>query len=386
MITAETIQRVTRFDGGGLPVTSVYLGIDAERRDHRSLPIRASSVLHDLRPMAKDRSLDREARLSVRGDVERIEDEKNTDRPLKRGALAIFSCSGRGFYEEVELPRRVRDRAVLDGTPWVRPMLAVLDEFHRAVALVVDKESAHMWELYQGEMSEIRETTDEALRKPDFAGWHGRDEYGVHNRDEELAKRHYRKVATTLDDFVRTGVFELLVVGGHEFEVPGFLEFLPHAMRGSVAGTFATDPRTATIGDIRDKASAIVDRYERDEERGFVTQVLDKHAAGGNAVVGLGDSLWAGSTAAVQRLLVHDEATAPGVVCDESGWLAEAGDTCLVCGGPTRTTADVVDELAEAVIDTSGTVEHVFSDTPLQERLVAADLRFPLPPKPADAA
>jgi peptide chain release factor subunit 1 len=244
---------------------------------------------------------------------------------------------------------------------------------------------AQMWELYQGEIWETTEMLDRALRKPDYAGWHGLEEYRVHHKEEELAKRHFRRVATVLDDFYRSGRFELLVVGGHEHEIPVFTEFLPHNLRGSVAGTFAIDANTATSADIRARAEEIVERYERDEERRWVTEVLEKHAAGGNATIGLERTLWAGSVSAIARLLVHDDATAAGVVCDETGWLAETGSTCVICGKPTRKTEDVIDELAEAVIDAGGTVEHVYADTSLRDHLVAADLRFPLPPMP-DAA
>jgi hypothetical protein len=98
--------------------------------------------------------------------------------------------------------------------------------------------------------------------------------------------------------------------------------------------------------------------------------------------VGVEHCLWAGSVAAIQRLLIHDDTAVPGVVCDESGWLGETGDTCPLCGQSTRKTDDVLDELAQLVIDTSGGVEHVLADTPLRDHLVAADVRFPLPPSP----
>ena len=48
-------------------------------------------------------------------------------------------------------------------------------------------------------------------------------------------------------------------------------------------------------------------------------------------------------------------------------------------------TPDVVDELAEAVIDGGGTVTHVTADTELKEHLVAVAVRFPLPPEPETA-
>jgi hypothetical protein len=383
MITAETIDRVTQFDGGKLPVVSVYVGLDLQPQERRSVSTRTSSLLHNIRPMAKDHSLDREVRLSVRGDVERIETELMQERP-KPGAVAVFSCSGKDFYEEIELPRRVRDRIMVDATPWVRPLLAVLDEYHRTCILILDKEMSRTWELYQEELNETSEVLDRALRKPDYAGWHGLEEYRVRNKEEELAKKHFRKVATVLDDFYRAGRFDLLAIGGHDHEVPVFQEFLPQRLRGSVAGTFTIDPQTTTIGDIRASAEAVVDQYERNEDRNGVAEVFEKAAARGNAVVGLERSLWAGSVAAIQRLLIQEDATAPGVVCDESGWLAESGDTCIICGQPTRKTDDVIDELAQAVIDNGGTVEHVIADTPLRDYLAAADLRYPLPPKPGD--
>jgi peptide chain release factor subunit 1 len=318
----------------------------------------------------------------VRGDIERIESGVTEER-LRPGAVAIFSCSGKNFYEEVELPRRVFDRVMVDGAPWVRPMLTVLDEYHRTCVLVVDKETARTWELYQDEITETGQMLDRALRKPDYAGWYGLQEHHVRNKDGELTKKHFRNVAAVLDDLYRAGRFELLVVGGHEQETSAFLGYLPHNLRGSVAGTFAIDPNAATIGDIRTSAEAILERYERDEEQRSVAEVFGKQAAGRNAAIGVERCLWAGSTHAIQRLLVQDDVAVSGVVCDESGWLAESGDTCIICGGPTRKTENIIDELAQTVIDSSGTVEHVYAvNTPLRAHTLAADLRFPLPPKP----
>jgi peptide chain release factor subunit 1 len=44
-----------------------------------------------------------------------------------------------------------------------------------------------------------------------------------------------------------------------------------------------------------------------------------------------------------------------------------------------RTTPDVIDELADAVIDAGGDVRHVRTEASLTEQLVAALVRFPVP-------
>jgi peptide chain release factor subunit 1 len=84
----------------------------------------------------------------------------------------------------------------------------------------------------------------------------------------------------------------------------------------------------------------------------------------------------------VGELFVQELATTPGVVCDESRWFALSGEACPLCGERTRKTPDVIDELAEAVIDEGGTVHHVRAETQLRKHVAAASLRFPLPPLP----
>ena len=381
MAAWETVERLVRFDGRGLPVVSVYVGVPEDAGLRRAVGSQVSSLLHAIRPLAEDKSIEREARLSLRADIERLENpDEHAQWPP--GTVAVFACHGAGLFESVSLPRQIRERAVVDATPWLRPMLAVLDEYHRACVAVVDRESARFWELYLNELRELDALRDEVLRKPDYAGWGGFEEYGVHNEAEELEKRHYRRIAGYLDRLFRTERLEVLVIGGHREEFPRFIEFLSRDLRGRVAGTFAIDPHTATPADIRSSAQAILDTYEREEERRWVAETFEKARGGGLGALGLDACLWAGAVGAVQALLVQDGAIAAGVVCEQSHWLGTEGATCPVCGRPTRPTPDVIDELAEAVIERDGAVEHVLAETELKEYLVAAELRFPLPPRP----
>jgi hypothetical protein len=64
---------------------------------------------------------------------------------------------------------------------------------------------------------------------------------------------------------VRAGRFDVLSVGGHEHELPLFMEFPPRRLRERVAGTFSIDAHTATAATVRPGAEAILERYELDE-------------------------------------------------------------------------------------------------------------------------
>lgn len=184
------------------------------------------SQLHHLRAISEDYRLGHRAMTSIRGDVDRIIEVVSREH-WPPGAAALFSRTGRQFFEEVSLPRGLRDR-VVDETAWVRPMLAVLDEYHRCCVVVVDRETARAWELFRDEM---RETG--ALSRSTDRG-------GNQAKIEELTKRHFRELATMVEKLYRDCGFDLLVVGGHRAEVPRFLDFLTHELRARLAAVQAS--------------------------------------------------------------------------------------------------------------------------------------------------
>ena len=372
MITAETINRIVRFKGNGLPVISLYARVPEEKHGRqRVIAGEVDHLLHEIRPLAEDHNLGHDAMESVRGDIKRITEAVGEDRWCP-GGIALFSCSGRDFFEEVPLPRGVRERVVVDENPLIRPMFAVLDELHRSCLVVVDRQAAHTFELYGDDM---RETG--SLSTP---GDPGRDQ----DKAREIVKRHYKAVATMLDQMHRDDRFELLIIGGHHGEVPYFLEFLSHDLRGCVAGTLTLDDDSRNRwAEIKDKATAIVDQYERHEEQQSVADLVETSAAHGLAVLGLTRCLWAGTVGAVRELLVQNDVAVPGVVCDHDRWLGGGGNTCPLCGRPLRHVPDVIDELVQMIIDDGSSVEHVAADTALKRHLTGATLRFPLPPAPA---
>jgi peptide chain release factor subunit 1 len=115
---ARTLDRIARVHGEGLPVVSAYLAVHPGPDGRRALRTKADSLLHRIRSLADDRSLDHNARMSLRADIEEVKKIARTEIP-RRGTLAIFACSRAGVLELVRLPRPVRDRIMVDATPWI---------------------------------------------------------------------------------------------------------------------------------------------------------------------------------------------------------------------------------------------------------------------------
>jgi peptide subunit release factor 1 (eRF1) len=379
VIDSEVVARLLHFRSQEAPVLSAYAGIPPDPDEVRGFESRLHSLLKPVRELADSDALGHYPRESLRHDIDRVLALRERAREFVGHGIAVFTCEQEGLYEEVEFPRRVRDRVEVDETPYLRPLLAVLDESHRYCVAVVDREKAWLYEFYMGQLEDATKVRGRALRRPNYAGgWQGYKEHTVHDKAELLARRHFRETADKVDDVMGRSGAELLILGGHQETVAEFTPFLPHHLQPRVAGTFVIDPSTMSPGEVRERADDVVDAYERDEERRFVDEALERVAAGGFGAAGLAWCLMAANEHAIQLLLVHDDEQAPGRICDTCGWLGLEGQECPVDGQRTRTVPDVIDEMAALVVDTSGRVEHVYVDTPLSQHAVAALLRFPV--------
>src|SRR3954465_11389943 len=69
VLQAETVDRILRLRGGGLPVLGLDARVDPD--DRRASSSRVDEQLHEVRLLTKDSGRDRDARLSLRGDVAR---------------------------------------------------------------------------------------------------------------------------------------------------------------------------------------------------------------------------------------------------------------------------------------------------------------------------
>ncbi len=96
----------------------------------------------------------------------------------------IFSCSGAAFFELASLPRAVRDRIIVHATPWIRPMVSVLAEYHRCCAAVVDPAQTHLWELYLGAVRDADQLQGPRLPYTRAASFQGLEEYHLRNKAE----------------------------------------------------------------------------------------------------------------------------------------------------------------------------------------------------------
>lgn len=382
MLDRATVDRLRRVEAAGAPVVSVYLGLQPGPDQLRAIPARLKALLGPLRELADFGDLDPDRTRRLRADLDAVLGLAGAvSGDLGRGA-ALFVSTGAGLFEHVGLPIGVRDRAVVDETPYLGPLEAMLDHFRRYCAVVVDRRVASIYRFTMDALEAWEEIGAEEVRKDNYGGFAGYEEQRTRAHAETVARRLFRTTAERLTGLHRNGDYDMLAIGGNQTNIDGLVAELPGELQAVLGGTFVVDPGTATQADIRERCRDIARAHDRDVDEEAVSALLEEVGAGGRAVLGIERVLDAVNQRAVDRLLVAEVEGAAGVVCTACWWLARKGSLCSACGEATRAVADLVDAAADRVRTDGGSVRYLVGDVRPAEFDVAAFVRFPVPELP----
>jgi peptide chain release factor subunit 1 len=389
VIRHEEVERILAMGPSESPVLSFYLNTHLGRRSLDEQRIAAKSLF-------RERKLELEARhdhgedwkrLALSG-LERLEEIvlAVVDAPHAFRGVAAFSCPADGFEQVFRLPQPVKDALIVDHTPYVRPLTAILDEYHRICTLLIDRERAELYEVYMGEILHHAEVFDEVPGRVRIAGWYGLEERRIERHVEDHVRRHFRRVAEILFRLFRRLGFDWLVLGGHHEVIADFRPYLHPYLASRVIREFHAEPGETPVAVVLERTRAIEEATEREEEKKLVRELLDRAQSGGLGVVGLAPTLSAVVGGQVHTLVVEEGFSTAGVLCRRCGFLGVSESLCPVCGDSTTRVPDIVDEAVEATIHYGGRVEHVFAGSELSAfDHMGALLRFRLPEKAKQA-
>jgi len=378
VLSNDMVDRLRTQGDGVSPVLSVYVGLEPGVDSVRDLPTRLNGMLADVERDAGH--LPRDQRLSLRADVEAVVDLPGRVVGKVGRGVAVFRSSAAGVDEIIDPPGPVRDRVVVDTSPYVRPLDAMLEHYRRFCVVVIDRRMASIFRFHMGELETWEEMREEEIRKANYGGFAGYEERRVRSRADVIAARHYKEVAARLYDLERSDPgFDLLIVGGPDEHVEGLVDSIHPDLAKHLAGTFTIDPGTMTPAIVLEHSREVAEVFETDEQQGLVARLFDTVGAGGAAVLGIPGTVTAVNQRAVDTLIVRAGLTEPGTVCDGCGWVeVELEDQCPACGAAPRSVPDVIDAISDSVRASGGTVQHVLVPTALDEHEVGAFLRYRL--------
>lgn len=369
----SVLRKLAAWQPEGVPVTSLYLTVDGRRFPKRSdYEVRLDELLR--RAKAQADGLPKAPARSVAHDLGAMSSfvRDEFERADTRG-VALFSAHAAGLWQEVRVPRPVRDRAVVASAADVLPLEQVLETYRPVCAALVDYEKARLFLSQLGSIEEVTDLFDEVPGRHDQGGW-AQMRMQRHVDDHRL--RHLKRVADVLFRLQKRRPFDALVLAGPA-EARRELERELHPYVRELVRASLTLPMTATLEDVRGRCLSVEEDLERMTEGARVEQLKQAAASGGLGVVGLAGTLAALGEGRVGELVVSIDLSSPGVSCRSCGRLAERGRRCAACGSKMERVADVVEEAVVRAFRQGCRVETVLDRNGLAEQGgIGALLRF----------
>jgi peptide subunit release factor 1 (eRF1) len=247
----------------------------------------------------------------------------------------------------------VHDDAGVGAAPRVAQLLAVLDEYERLVAVLVDHRRVRVLLVELGELAEIAELVDWEDRAVDTTVELG----GYQRHTDDRTRHHDERAARLVEHAIADWPTARIVVAGPDRTVAGLEGHLRPETRVRIVGRAGLSV-AAGARDIHEAVAAIAKAAERRHETEVVEQLRQAAAQSGRrGVVGLEATLAALAEQRVGTLVVSEGFRAPGARCPDCDRTGIDVRQCPSCGTTTVEIDDVVEDAVSQALTQGATVE-----------------------------
>jgi peptide chain release factor subunit 1 len=377
-LTPERFERLAELRPPGTQVLSVYLNLDPT--EFATPPARASeigSLIDEAgRKVKAAEGLSHDERKALEDDVRRVRDYLRRPSFSADGAhgLAVFAAGPAGVFETVKLPRPVDSLVVIDDSPWMEPLTAMLSTDRWAV-LLANRRTGRLFEGGRDTLREVASFQETVRGQADTGGWsQARFERSQAEEHEDALRR------AAYEGFkrYRSHPFDHLLIGVPA-ELRGTIEqHLHSSLAERLRGFIELDVEHSSAEDVMRVAAPEIEAAEGQHEREQLDRLAEAVGAGGRGTAGLGDTLGALNERRVEVLLIAAGFSAPGSVCASCGYVtARDGGPCPADGGKLVEREDIVENAIELALDQSAEVLVVRHHGDLREHgSIGAVLRF----------
>lgn len=310
-----------------------------------------------------------------------------------RGAFALFCGGPAGEVETITLPLDLRDRVILDRSPYASPLSSLIDQFERYGVILADQKRARLFEVYLGviegweeldndlppvgervlntpgaDAGKVKSRSTSGRTASKAGGFHGLDELRRRNHAEFVLHSYLQGVADRAFKRFRNRPFTRLILGGTA-TVTQALERNLHSYLAQRVVAREEIPLDLGQDEVRRRILAVEARVEEQKERELLAELKDNLGSAGMATAGLDPTLRALFYGQVRTLVLREGEEVPGRECPECRFLftrpkdeQERTPTlveCPVCKRATRRVPDIIDEAVELAMVSGARVEHI---------------------------
>ncbi len=359
------VESLAKFKSGGMPTTSIYVDTDKSRLSKKEIAVSFRHLLTEARTSLENMDAAREMKDSLCGDLDKIEVFGARDLGnYSHQGLAIFSCSRLDRWEPLFLPHGPRNRIIMNGNFYVRPLLAILEKYHRICVLLINRREARWHEVHMGEIRPIESLTSDVPGRVKGGGFEGNESKRIERHIEAHIQEHFKKASQTTFDLFKAQPFEWFFLGCEDDTFP-ILEPLLHAyLKDRLKGRLKAKPSECDAR-ILQEVVELETRLMAAEESEAVGRLVAELERGGRACSGLRETLQSLNRFEVQSLVVTHNFSKEGRVCPACRFLYIDEQVCPIDQKPTKPVVDVVDEAIETVMKRGCAVRQISSPSKL---------------------
>ncbi|MBI4686516.1 MAG: hypothetical protein HY756_01855 [Nitrospirae bacterium] len=292
--------------------------------------------------------------------------------------LNVISSAPLGFWREYNLSLPVKNEIVVDSTPYIKPLAALLSSYPRYIVLVADKESARLFLIHLGRIEIYTEhVTPDIPGKHKKGGWFALEQGRYERHIDFHISQHMKDVIKSLEELLIRESADRIILGGSEETLAKVKNMLPHTILDKVIATF--HPEKMSGGkDILNETLCLIEGFERNKEKEIVEDLITRAMKGNMAVIGLEDVLTNIRNGKVMNLIFLKDLSTTGFKCKNCGLLtSHAIKACPYCSGTFEDVNYLIDLAAQKAVEQGATIDVISDSTELARAGgIGAILRF----------
>ncbi|MBD3413239.1 MAG: hypothetical protein GF421_02260 [Candidatus Aminicenantes bacterium] len=359
LINQDQIEKLAEFRSKDYFTTSFFLDTSRDRMTKKEIQLSLKNLINRSHSRLEKRNLDDKKKESLFEDLKKIQDYCTQKIPFYDDyGLAIVSCHKEDFWEVFNLVKSPRNMVIFDRNPYVRPLSAILEQYHRICALVIDKKEAKWYDIYMGEI-DLMDQMETDLSK--HKGETGREGFGSQSLEKHLSslfQTHIKKASNHTFELFKKDSFDWLFVGASEEYLKElksqFHPYLKERMKGVIKAKPSDSP-----DQILREALEIKEDLKKKEQKQLVKDFESEIKRGGLAVSGIRNTIRSLNKGEVKTLLVTRGFSKPGRLCLKCRYIYFDEEECKACKGKTIPVIDVIDEAVEAAMNLNCQVKHI---------------------------
>lgn len=296
------------------------------------------------------------------------------DNPHKKGSLCVFCCWLNDYLEVFELDISLGEMAVLDSSPYLKPLAEFQDEYENFAVAIVDNQTAKIFLVTSGSSESPEIIRGNIKNHVKVGGW-SQQRY-QRKRSHKLSE-YAKQIVEMLSVLDSEHVFRRIILAGSGETIREIKKSMPSQLLNQVVGVKEMDLRR-NEAIIEKEIFDLFVQSERKSEENLWETIKNSLLSGVLGVVGIEDVLDAAIQGRVHTALVNRNYHSEGIKCRTCEKLSIGQlEICTACNSKSVFAVDLVNEVVDLLKQSSAKIDFSDENAELkQSGSIAALLRY----------